>query len=88
MIDMSIIKSDGGGTQYTFLEAIYQDCLLILHNEWINKGDLFISGYNCIGVSNENELAELINKGIKKSERDKMILNCKKILNNHFKIRW
>lgn len=88
MIDMSIIKSDGGGTQYTFLEAIYQDCLLILHNEWINKGDLFISGDNCIGISNENELAELINKGIKKSERDKIILNSKKILNNHFKIRW
>ena len=45
VIDMSIIKGDGGGTQYTFLEAIYQDSLLILHNEWINKGDLFIFKY-------------------------------------------
>ena len=29
MIDMSTIKNDGGGTQYTFLEAIYNDCVLI-----------------------------------------------------------
>ena len=33
MIDMSIIKGDGGGTQYTFLAAIYHDCALILHKE-------------------------------------------------------
>ena len=37
MIDMSIIKGDGGGTQYTFLEAIHHNCILILHNEWIEK---------------------------------------------------
>ena len=88
MIDMSVIKGDGGGTQYTFLEAIYQDCILILHNEWINKGDLFISGVNCIGVSNEEELATIINNGVKKSERDKIIENSKKILTNHFAIQW
>ena len=85
---MSVIKGDGGGTQYTFLEAIYQDCILILHNEWINKGDLFISGVNCIGVSNEEELATIINNGVKKSERDKIIENSKKILTNHFAIQW
>lgn len=88
MIDMSIIKSDGGGTQYTFLEAIYQDCILVLHNEWINKGDLFISGVNCIGVSNEKELSDFINKGLKKSEKINIIKNSKKILEDHFKIQW
>ena len=32
MTDMSLLK-DGGGTQYTFLEAIHHDgTLLILHN--------------------------------------------------------
>ena len=39
VVDMSIIKDDGGGTQYTFLEAIYNDCILILHNDWITRGD-------------------------------------------------
>ena len=88
MIDMSIIKGDGGGTQYTFLEAIYQDCILVLHNEWINKGTLFRSGYNCIGVSNEEELANFINKDLKLIEREKIIMNSKKILEDHFKIQW
>ena len=37
VVDMSIIKGDGGGTQYTFLEAIYQDRALILHKEWYLK---------------------------------------------------
>jgi hypothetical protein len=42
------------------LEAIYHDCILILHNEWINKGELFISGVNCIGVSTANDLKRIV----------------------------
>ena len=83
MIDMSIIKGDGGGTQYTFLEAIHHDCILILHNEWIEKGNLFKSGYNCIGVSNENELSEFINTDLSKGTFNEILMNSKKILNNH-----
>ena len=86
MIDMSIIKGDGGGTQYTFLEAIYQDCILILHNEWINKGTLFKSGVNCIGVSNENELSQVINNDIGIELENLIKKNSKKILKNHIKI--
>ena len=44
---MSIIKGDGGGTQYTFLEAIYHKCALILHHEWVSKGNTFIKDKNC-----------------------------------------
>tara|TARA_B110000902_G_scaffold262761_1_gene340333 strand:+ start:537 stop:1544 length:1008 start_codon:yes stop_codon:yes gene_type:complete len=86
MIDMSIIKGDGGGTQYTFLEAIYQDCILILHNEWINKGNLFQSGVNCIGVSNEEELSQVINNDIGIELEELIRANSKKILKNHIKI--
>ncbi len=49
---MSIIKQDGGGTQYTFLEAIYHKCALILHHEWVSKGDTFIKDQNCYVVGN------------------------------------
>lgn len=83
MIDMSIIKGDGGGTQYTFLEAIHHDCILILHNEWIEKGNLFKSGYNCIGVSNENELSEFINTDLSKEKFNEILMNSKNILENH-----
>jgi hypothetical protein len=34
-VDMSVIKGDGGGTQYTFLEAIDAGCLLMLNQEWL-----------------------------------------------------
>ena len=88
MIDMSIIKKDGGGTQYTFLEAIYQDCVLVLHNEWISKGELFVSGMNCIGISNENELADFITIGLSEKKRKEIVSNSKNILDNHFKIQW
>lgn len=34
-VDMSAIKGDGGGTQYTFLEAIDAGCLLMLNQQWL-----------------------------------------------------
>ena len=83
MIDMSIIKGDGGGTQYTFLEAIYHDCVLVLHSDWINKGELFISGVNCIGVSTSEELAEFLTNDLPSSKYSEILMNSKKILENH-----
>ena len=66
---MSIIKGDGGGTQYTFLEAIYNDCILILHKEWVEAGDLFKDKHNCyvVGYTDKpEEIAKIINNLIKK----------------------
>ena len=83
MIDMSTIKEDGGGTQYTFLEAIYHDCVLILNNDWISKGELFQSGVNCLGVANEKELAELLTNEISDEDYSMILQNSKKILDNH-----
>jgi len=83
MIDMSIIKGDGGGTQYTFLEAIYHDCILVLHNDWINKGSLFQSGVNCIGIGSAEELAEFIKNDLPSSKYSEILMNSKKILENH-----
>jgi glycosyltransferase involved in cell wall biosynthesis len=83
MIDMSIIKGDGGGTQYTFLEAIHQDTVLILHNKWIDAGTTFKSGYNCIGVSSGEELAEVIEKGLSEEKYNEILINSKKILEKH-----
>jgi hypothetical protein len=83
MIDMSIIKGDGGGTQYTFLEAIHQDTVLILHSDWIDKGTLFKSGVNCIGVSTAEELAEFIKNDLSSSKYSEILMNSKKILENH-----
>ena len=88
IVDMSIIKGDGGGTQYTFLEAIYNDCILILHDEWVKQGNLFKDKYNCyvVGLTEnpDQEIANIINNPNKKL--NKIILkNSKKILETHIK---
>ena len=82
MVDLSTIKDDGGGTQYTFLEAIYNDCILILHREWIDKGDLFVENENCLAVKDEYELRDIL-LDIREYDKDKIVENARKILENH-----
>jgi len=84
---MSLIKNDGGGTQYTFLEAIYEDCILILQNEWIKQGSTFVSGVNCIGVSTPQEVADIIN-GSTSYDLKSIRKNSKKLLRKHCQVQW
>ena len=42
MIDLSFLPNDGGGTQYTFLDAIFQNCAIILNRQWIENVDIGI----------------------------------------------
>jgi len=91
VIDLSVLKHDGGGTQYTFLEAIHNKCALILHRKWLENEHLkpsycdFREGYNCFAVENAKELAELI-----KSDQDTttIIKNASKLLNRHIEAPW
>jgi hypothetical protein len=89
VVDMSIIKGDGGGTQYTYLEAIHYGCALILHSKWIlenRKNNIFKPDYNCLVVDNKEELAELVQS--KKLDTSKITYNAKKILKAHAKVDW
>lgn len=83
MIDMSTIKGDGGGTQYTFLEAIHNDCVLVLHNEWIEKGDTFVSGVNCIGVSDKESLSHFLQNGLTAKKHTEIVSKSKELLSLH-----
>jgi len=90
VIDMSIIKGDGGGTQYTFLEAIYHDCALILHEEWVSKGDLFIDKYNCYVVGGDTiaeQIATIIETPLDETYYE-IIKNSKEIIKKHTEIKW
>jgi hypothetical protein len=61
LVDLSTIKNDGGGTQYTFLEAEYHNCALILHNKWCDvPNSIFTNNQNCYSVSDEYELKEAL----------------------------
>tara|TARA_B100000700_G_C14947128_1_gene809768 strand:+ start:45 stop:1010 length:966 start_codon:yes stop_codon:yes gene_type:complete len=91
VVDMSIIVGDGGGTQYTFLEAIYHECALILHKDWVEKGDTFKDKYNCyvVGYTDDvgKEISEIINRGIDSVYRE-VIKNSQKIIKLHSSNEW
>ena len=85
MVDLTWIKNDGNGTQYTFLEAIHSNCALILNRRWLEtKGD-FKEGYNCYAVSNAEELKEIIDGDI---DTHKITSNAKKLLKVHTDVKW
>lgn len=86
MVDMSVIKHDGGGTQYTFLEAIYHKCALVLNKNWIKDYETpFINGVNCYVVGDGNELASLIQSN---ADVSSIIENAYAILHTHTTINW
>lgn len=65
LIDLSTIKNDGGGTQYTFLEAEYHKCGLILHQNWCNvNNSVYKNNVNCYTVNNEYELLQCLHKPV------------------------
>ena len=91
VIDMSVIKGDGGGTQYTFLEAIYQGCALILHKDWVNQGNTFVKDRNCyvVGFTDNvgQEIADIIESPIGNKYRT-IVKESKKLLDTHINISW
>jgi len=97
VVDMSIIKGDGGGTQYTFLEAIYHGCALILHKEWVEKGSTFKKDCNCyvVGFTDDvgQEIANIINTTIDVNSQAmkiyrRVVRNSKEILKDHTNLQW
>ena len=90
VIDMSIIKGDGGGTQYTFLEAIYHDCALILHEDWVNSGNIFKDRYNCYVIKSGNEgkqISEILQSPLDETY-ESIIKHSKELLQTHIDITW
>lgn len=62
VVDLSAIKGDGGGTQYTFLEAIAAGATLVLNEKWFSGCDASAlrPGVNCITVANAEQLAAVM----------------------------
>ncbi len=91
VVDMSTIVGDGGGTQYTFLEAIYHNCALILHKDWVENGDTFKDKNNCyvVGYTDDvgREIADIIETGIDATYK-KIVKNASKLLKLHITDDW
>lgn len=86
VVDMSVIKNDGGGSQYTFLEAMYQGCALVINAKWVegSKTD-FVEGKNCFVVADEEELVSLMNKD---PSTARVVKGGKELLKPHIEVNW
>ncbi len=59
VVDMTEIKGDGGGTQYTFFEAWNAGCALVLNKAWLlKKNNVLEPDRHAIFVQYSDELAE------------------------------
>ena len=88
MVDMSSIKNDGGGTQYTFIEAIYMGCILVINKKWVNNIDsIFIHNENCYVFENELELKKILESSDPELEQ-KIINNANILLQNNINAKW
>ena len=85
VVDMSRFNGDGGGTQYTFLEAIHCGCALILHEDWLEYPGPFVKNINCLTVSSAMDLAAcvIMLQTVDDIFIDAMVENSKKLLNAH-----
>ena len=78
---MSAINKDGGGSQYTFLEAIHMDCALVLNKKWVEGVKTpFKHEENCYVVEDEHELAKLLKRN---PDTSQVVKNAKKMLVPH-----
>lgn len=86
-VDMSLIKGDGGGTQYTFMEAMDAGSVNIIHRGWILPGDEMIPypepGANCLAVSDGDELADLLKNCPGRDDLDDLAENGEQLLEHH-----
>lgn len=58
--DMSRILGDGGGTQYTFIEAWDAGAIPVIHEDWIRDDDDMRPCWNCLVVSDCEDLAKTL----------------------------
>lgn len=83
MVDMSAIKGDGDGTQYTFLESMDAGTALVLNAKWFTGAPAkLVPGKNCLAVGTPGELAECLGK-TSEEMRISLVETARAILNEH-----
>jgi len=60
VVDMSTIKDDGGGTQYTFFEAWEAGAVLVVSEGWLHPGGELAPGVNCLAAGSPEGLARVL----------------------------
>lgn len=68
MVDLTDIKGDGGGTQYTFLEAWDAGAVPIIGKWWLRPNDDMVDGLNCLSVESAEQMAKMLKRFCKSDD--------------------
>ena len=82
MVDLTDIKGDGGGTQYTFLEAWDAGAIPIIGGWWIRKKDDMEVAKNCLMATGVEQLT-LLCKKLRKHPEPQIVAAGEKRLKYH-----
>jgi hypothetical protein len=86
MTDFSVIHGDGGGTQYTFLEAIDAGAICLLHGSWIKPNDSMIDegeDQNCLAFPSWEKAAKFLDGTISDTMAVYIRANALRLLQDH-----
>jgi len=59
-VDLTRFPHDGGGSQYTFMEAWDAGTVNVIHGDWLRYPGEIRADYNCLTIGSPEELAALI----------------------------
>lgn len=62
MIDMTYFPDDGGGSQYTFMEAWDAGSVVVVHEDWLRYPGEMQRHQNCLAVNGPEALAALLKR--------------------------
>jgi hypothetical protein len=62
-VDMTYFPNDGGGSQYSFMEAWDAGAVNIIPHDWLRYPGEMKNGINCIAVGGARELAKALKEG-------------------------
>ena len=62
-VDFSWFAEDGGGSQYTFMEAWDAGTANVVHEDWLRYRGEMVHDKNCVGVKGSAGLVELLKNG-------------------------
>ena len=63
MFDMTKFPHDGGGSQYTFMEAWDSGSIPVIHSDWLDYPGEMVAGENCIAIDDVADIVELCKTG-------------------------
>lgn len=85
--DMSVIKGDGGGTQYTFMEAMDAGSVNVINKKWVLPDDEMVPfphpDANCFAVHDGAGLADVLRSPGAKDQINRMAMRGEGLLTRH-----